>query len=156
MPYFMYRGMLCNMAAFKQHCAFGFWKRSLIDAGNAAPGGEAMGQFGRITSVSDLPAPRVMARYIRQAMKLNETGTPPPARRKAAEKPAAVPDDFARALRANRRAQAEFDAFPPGRRREYVEWIIEAKHAETRLRRIRTAVEWIAEGKPRYWKYASC
>lgn len=156
-PHFQYRGaILCSMAAFKQHATFGFWKGALLDTGDR---GQAMGQFGRLTRVSDLPGKRELAGYIRQAMALQDedAGVKTPKSRDARPRPpAAVPDDLAAALRRNREAQAAFEAFPPGRRREYVEWITEAKRDDTRQKRLARAIEWMAEGKPRNWKYMDC
>ena len=160
-PHFTWRGMLCHMAAFKQHCAFGFWKGSLVvgDGGGGATS-EAMGQFGRITSLADLPSGDVLAGYVREAMRLNEEGVKPPARSKPAEKAEkkelAVPDDLAAVLGANPAALGHFERFSPSKRKEYVEWITEAKTDATRTRRLATAVEWIAEGKARHWKYEKC
>lgn len=153
-PHFMYHGILCSMASFKEHCTFGFWKGSLIVGDNGGSAEQAMGQFGRITTRSDLPPKRVLVGYIRQAMKLNEDGVQAPARRKTgAAKPVAIPDDLSVALERNRKARAAFDAFSPSHQREYIEWITEAKRDETRQRRIGQALEWIAEGKSRNWKY---
>lgn len=153
MPFFDYRGVLCNMAAFKQHCSFGFWKGTLLVG--TARNEEAMGQFGRITSLKDLPGKRALGALIRQAMVLNESGEKPPARTKNAKpKPAAeLPDDLAAALKKNRKASAVFEAFSPSNRREYIEWITEAKRENTRAKRLAQALEWLAEGKPRNWKY---
>jgi uncharacterized protein YdeI (YjbR/CyaY-like superfamily) len=151
-PYFMHHGMLCGMAAFKGHCALGFWKEKLLfDEDERSQ--EAMGQFGRITTVSDLPEPEVLVGYVRKAMRLNENGVkvPRPARRRKDEP--VVPEAFRKALEATPKAAAAFQAFSPSHRREYVEWIAEAKRDRTRERRIATAIEWIAEGKPRNWKY---
>lgn len=153
MPFFMYQGLLCNMASFKEHCSFGFWKGALV-VDESADG--AMGQFGRITAVSELPSKKVLTGYIRKAMQLNETGVTSPARAKAkpaAKKAAAVPDDLARALKKNAKARATFERFSPSQRREYIDWIVEAKREETRQRRLETAIEWLAEGKQRNWKY---
>jgi uncharacterized protein YdeI (YjbR/CyaY-like superfamily) len=150
MPHFDYQGPLAGMAAFKEHCTFGFWKGSLIvqDSGSTA----AMGQFGRITNVADLPPKTVLKRYIRQAMKLNESGVK--AQRVTKKKPdIPVPDDFASALSRNSKAKAAFEAFSPSHRREYLEWITEAKTEATREKRMRTAIEWMSEGKSRNWKY---
>jgi uncharacterized protein YdeI (YjbR/CyaY-like superfamily) len=151
-PNFVYRGMLCHMAAFKNHCAFGFWKGTAVveNAGERAE--EAMGHFGRITSLSELPPDEVLAGYIRLAMELNEQGV------KAAEKKPVkaeipMPDDFRRELDEHPAAGATFEGFSPSARREYLEWITEAKTAATRERRMATALEWLAEGKPRNWKY---
>jgi len=141
------------MAAFKQHATFGFWKRSLIldDKGKRAD--EAMGQFGRLASVDDLPPRRVLAGYLKKAMQLNGRGVKV-ARTPAAAKPAPrTPADLAAALRRNARARATYDGFSPGMRREYVTWIAEAKTAPTRKRRVAAAVEWMADGKQRNWKY---
>jgi uncharacterized protein YdeI (YjbR/CyaY-like superfamily) len=154
-PHFMYEGMLCSMASFKEHCAFGFWKASLI-IGEDGRSSEAMGQFGRITKLSDLPSKKVIAGYIRTAMKLNEEGVKSPARSKPkGKKPdLSVPDDLSAALKRNKKAKATFEAFRPSHRNEYVEWITEAKGEDTRKRRLDTAIEWMAEGKARNWKYA--
>ncbi len=155
-PHFMYHGMLCGMSAFKAHCAFGFWKGSLIVDSDGRDVEQAAGQFGRITSVSDLPSKKELAGYIRKAMKLNEEGVPSPSRSKPkarAAKEIAVPDALAAALRKNRKALATFEAFSPSHKREYVEWVAEAKREETRERRIATAVAQMAEGKPHNWKY---
>lgn len=154
-PHFMYHGMFCSMAAFKQHCAFGFWKWPLLFGETSSA--EAMGDFGRITSLKDAPGKKLLAGYLKQAMQLNETDTKPGAGSKKAPKPAArIPDDLAAALKKNRKAAAVFDAFSPSNRREYIEWLSEAKREETRARRLAQALEWIAEGKSRNWKYASC
>jgi len=155
-PHFMYQGMLCGMSSFKAHCAFGFWKGSLILDGNGR-NAEAMGQFGRITSMSDLPSRRVLAGHIKKAMELNEKGIKSPNREKRAPKPEVkVPKDLAAALSKNKKARATFDGFSPSHRREYVEWITEAKTEATRQRRLETAVGWMAEGKSRNWKYINC
>jgi len=154
-PHFMYEGMLCGMGSFKQHCTLGFWKGSLVfEEGDAKQG--AMGQLGRITSLSDLPSRTALTRYIKRAMKLNEQGVPSPSRSKPkAKRPAlAVPDDLSAALKKNAKARATFEGLSPSHRREYVEWITEAKREETRQRRLATALEWMAEGKTRNWKYA--
>jgi uncharacterized protein YdeI (YjbR/CyaY-like superfamily) len=152
-PHFDYRGaMMCSMASFKRHCAFGFWNASLVLGDKAADG--AMGHLGRITSLADLPPDRTLASYVRKAAKLNDEGVRAVrvARQPRVELP--VPDDLMRALKKNKKARTTFDAFPPSHKREYVEWIAEAKRDETRKRRVDMAIEWIAEGKPRNWKYA--
>jgi uncharacterized protein YdeI (YjbR/CyaY-like superfamily) len=153
-PHFMYKGMLCGMASFKEHCAFGFWKGSLIVGGDSR-NVEAMGQFGRITSVADLPPKKVLVGYIKDAMRLNDAGVKSPTRSKpkGQKKELAVPDDLSAALNRNKKAKATFDTFRPSYRNEYVEWITEAKGEDTRKRRLKTAIEWMAEGKPRNWKY---
>lgn len=154
MPCFEYHGMLANMAAFKAHAAFGFWKQALV-FGDDAKGKEGMGSLGKLTSVKDLPARRTLAAWIRKAMALNEQGVSARPAAKAKKKAAALksPGDFEAALRRSARAKKQWEAFSPSKRREYVEWIVDAKRAETREQRIATAVEWIEEGKSRNWKY---
>jgi uncharacterized protein YdeI (YjbR/CyaY-like superfamily) len=154
MPTFLHHGMLCGMAAFKQHCTFGFWKHGLVVGDKSQ--NDAMGQFGRMQSMADLPSDKQLAAYIKKAMQLNEAGVKVP-RARAAPRPApAAPADLAAALKKNRKAQATFDAFTASCKREYVEWITEAKREETRATRVATAVEWMAEGKQRNWKYQNC
>jgi uncharacterized protein YdeI (YjbR/CyaY-like superfamily) len=160
-PHFMYKGMLCGMASFKQHCTFGFWKGSLIvggaSGGDGEPAEDAMGQFGRITRLADLPADDVIAGYVREAMRLNDEGVKSPAREKKAPRPPlATPDDLAAALAENDAARGHFDAFSPSARREYVEWITEARTPATRAKRLAQTLEWVAEGKKRNWKYENC
>ena len=156
-PHFQYKGMLCAMASFKQHCTFGFWKGALVL--DAVKDKEAMGQFGRITSVKDLPGKRIMAGYIKTAMQLNDDGVkvvkaPSAAKKKSAT--ARVPADFAAALDRNRKALDTFDAFSPSQRYEYITWITEAKREDTRAKRIEQAIGMLAEGKRRNWKYEAC
>ena len=152
-PFFDYKGMLCSMAAFKQHCSFGFWKGSLVLEN--ARDADAAGQFGRIEKVSDLPSRKILTGYIRKAMKLNDEGIKASTRKTKTEARPAIemPDYFRAALDRNKKAKAVFDAFSPSHRREYLEWITEAKTEETRERRMKTAIEWMSEGKQRNWKY---
>jgi uncharacterized protein YdeI (YjbR/CyaY-like superfamily) len=156
MPNFVYRGkILANMAAFKAHAAFGFWRSSDV-LGEAGAERDAMGQFGRLTSGDDLPPPDQLEALIRKAMAAIDSG-PAPARPKKSPKPELpAPEDLRAALDAAPKATATFDAFPPSCRREYVEWVTEAKRPETRAKRIAQTVEWLAEGKRRNWKYENC
>ena len=151
MPAFDYKGMMCGMAAFKQHCTLGFWKGSLIfpEKRNA----DAMGQFGRITTVSDLPSKKELTRYIKLAMKLNDEGVKVERQKKPKKPDIPVPAYVRAALKKNKKANDAFEAFSPSHRREYLEWITEAKTEATRERRLNTALEWMAEGKSRNWKY---
>jgi hypothetical protein len=152
-PHFMYRGMFCSMASFKEHAAFGFWKGTLILGGDSK-NAEAMGHLGRLTSVADLPSKAALAGYIRKAVALNDEGvTVPRVARRAAPKAVRVPADLASALNKTKKAHLAFAAFSPSHKREYIEWITETKSADTRARRLQTAIEWMAEGKPRNWKY---
>lgn len=156
MPTFMHHGIMCGMAAFKEHAALNLWKGSLIVGSDGDR--IAMGQFGRITKLSDLPSKKVLTGYIRQAMKLNEEGVKTPKVRKPglARKavPTTAPPDLKAALAGNAKARAVFDGFSPSHRKEYIEWIVEAKREETRQRRVREAVAMLAEGKTRNWKYS--
>ena len=157
MPFFDYKGeSLCNMAGFKQHCAFGFWKASLMKDTKLmenAKGETAMGHMGRITSLNDLPSDAKMIRYIKEAMKLNDQGIKVEKKKPVAAKPLVVPDYFMKELKKDKVALKVFEEFSPSNKKEYVMWIIEAKTEDTRTKRIEQAVEWIAEGKPRNWKY---
>jgi uncharacterized protein YdeI (YjbR/CyaY-like superfamily) len=155
-PHFMYHGMLCGMAAFKQHCTFGFWKDDLILDPAQQGDRNAMGQFGRVTSIKELPARKILAGFVKKAMQLNEDGVKAP-RMTPARKPAlVVPDDLSLALKKNRKAAATFAGFSPSQRREYVEWITEARREETRKKRLATTIEWLGDGKQRNWKYMNC
>jgi uncharacterized protein YdeI (YjbR/CyaY-like superfamily) len=155
MPTFMHAGaILSGMAAFKQHASFGYWKHALV-VGEGEPR-DGMGSYGKMTSVEDLPPKKTLLAHIRKAMKLNEDGVKSPVRKAAPKPPPETPDDLLAALRKNKAAKATFDAFPPGCKREYIDWIVEAKREETRAKRLAQAVEWIAEGKRRNWKYENC
>jgi len=157
-PCFMHKGMLCSMAAFKQHCSFGFWKSELVLGTDAARSQEAMGHFGRITSLADLPRDEVLLGYIKKAVQLNEAGTKLPRKKitPKAERVVTVPPAFKAALKVNKKAHAAFAGFSYSHKKEYIEWITEAKRDETRKKRLATAVEWIANGKSRNWKYERC
>jgi uncharacterized protein YdeI (YjbR/CyaY-like superfamily) len=151
-PHFTYKGMLCSMAAFKQHAAFGFWKGSLVIG--SGKNVDAMGQFGRIAKRSDLPSNRMLAAYVRKAARLNDEGVKAPrAPKKAAPKALRMPPDVAAALERVATARATFDGLSPSGKREYLEWITQARTEATRQRRLRQAIEWLAEGKSRNWKY---
>lgn len=156
MPFFSYKGApMCRMAAFKQHCSFGFWLSKEVTGDSDADG---MGQFGRLASQRDLPSKKELTVYIRKAMALNEAGVKL-ARPKAAPKPPpTLPDDLAALLAQKKHAAARktYEGFSPSAQREYVEWIGEAKTDATREKRVATTLEWLAEGKPRNWKYLTC
>jgi uncharacterized protein YdeI (YjbR/CyaY-like superfamily) len=153
-PHFDYKGVLCGMAAFKEHCAFGFWKGELI-VDSKHRDGSGMGQFGRITSRADLPDEKTLVAYVRKAAELNAQGIKVPGRSKPTKRAALpVPAYMAAALKANAKAEKTFNNLSASQRREYVEWVTEAKRDETRQQRLTTAIEWMAEGKARNWKYA--
>jgi len=155
MPSFVYRKkILAGFAAFKAHATFGFWSGSQVlekDSKQAS----AMGQFGRLTSLDDLPDRPTLIALTKKAMQLIDEGVKP-IRDKTEKAPFTVPQDLKAALDANAAARATFDAFPPSAQREYVEWVTEAKRDETRTKRLKQAVEWMAEGKRRHWKYETC
>jgi len=155
-PAFMYKGLLCGMAAFKQHCSFGFWKGPLVVEGkdNSV---DSMGQFGRITSIKDLPPKSVMLGYVKKAKQLNDEGVKvPKAKPPGEKKELIVPDYFLSALKRNKKALTTFDGFPYSKRKDYVEWLSVAKTGGTRQRRLETSVAWLAQGKSRNWKYERC
>ena len=146
--------ILLMMAAFKQHAALNFWRGQELRGDDANAG--AMGQFGKLASIDDLPDDAELDRLIRQAADLAKTA---PAPRQAKHEPKPAPElhpDFAAALARAPKAQATLDGFPPSARRDYFEWIAEAKQDATRAKRIATAVEWLGEGKRRHWKYQNC
>jgi uncharacterized protein YdeI (YjbR/CyaY-like superfamily) len=161
MPYFDYEGsVLCAMAAFKEHCTFLFWKASLMKDPEKIfqiTEREAMGHFGRITSLKDLPSDKILIAYIKEAAKLNEEDIKlPPRKKPVLSKEPETPNYFSAALKKNKKARVVFDNFPHGKKKEYIEWLTEAKTEATRNKRLETAVEWIAEGKSRNWKYEKC
>ncbi len=157
-PHFDYKGVYTSMAAFKEHCAFTFWKAKEMNDPHGLLGEreeKAMGHFGRIRSLADLPPDIVLLEYLQHARELNDRGVKRVTSRPSAAGPDSlgVPAGLAEGLDRNPAARKHFDAFTPGKRKEYILWITEAKTDATREKRIATAVEWIAEGKVRNWKY---
>jgi uncharacterized protein YdeI (YjbR/CyaY-like superfamily) len=162
MPFFVQQGViLCHMAAFKQHCAFGFWGPQMkkVLKRDGLHSSDAMGVLGRLTSLKDLPSDKELLGYMRHAAELVESGD----RKKSIERPrnkfkkgVPVPVELAAALKKNKLANTVFAEFSSSCRREYVDWIAEAKRPETKQKRIAQAVEWIAKGKSRNWKYENC
>ena len=153
-PSFTYKGILCGIAAFKEHCILGFWKGSLIVGSNQGKTQEAMGQFGRITDLRELPNDKILLGYIKEAVKLNDDGVKLPERSKPKEKKKLiVPNYFKKALKKNKKALVTFESFSYTNKKDYLEWITEAKTEETRTKRVTTSIEWMAEGKIRNRKY---
>lgn len=153
-PHFDYKGPVGSMAAFKQHASWGFWKAKLMKDPHGLlklMANHSMGH-GKVTDVSQLPPDKILLAYIREAVALNEQGIKAPAPKKKKGE-LVVPDYFMAALKKNKKALATFNGFSPSHRREYVEWVTEAKQDATREKRLATAIEWIAEGNPRNWKY---
>jgi uncharacterized protein YdeI (YjbR/CyaY-like superfamily) len=145
-PFYTYKGILMATPAFKKHCAVIFWKGKIIL-------GKEREKYRRVISLADLPGDKILLGYIRKAVELNVAGIKTKTRRKAAAKAIPSPRDFVAALTKNKKSRATFEKLSPSQRREYIEWIVQAKQAETRDRRIKTAVEWLSEGKLFNWKY---
>ena len=154
-PTYLYRGKIfCNTGAFKAHATLGFWHHDMerLISQEIGKTNDAMGLMGRLTSVSDLPDDKTMIRYFKTAMSLYDAGVP--SRAKPKPKPTLkTPADLQAALKTNRKAQATWEKFSPSHRRDYIEWITEAKRPETRATRLATTQEWLAAGKSRNWKY---
>ncbi|MEO8447929.1 MAG: YdeI/OmpD-associated family protein [bacterium] len=156
-PHFDYKGeMMCSMAAFKQHCAFGFWKASLMKNSQkifAKYGKTAMGNLGQIQSIKDLPSDKILIASIKEAMKLNEDGIKVKKSKSVQKAESIIPDYLQTALEKNKNANNTFNSFSPANKREYIDWLGEAKTEATRNKRMATALEWMSEGKSRNWKY---
>lgn len=156
-PVFEYKGPICHMASFKNHCVFGFWKAALMKDKTLldnAKSESAMGHLGKLTLLKDLPSDKKIIANIKEAMKLNDDGIKVPAVKKSStKKEIKPPNDFLAALKKNKKALSTFEGFSPSHKREYIEWIVEAKREETRKSRIEQAIQWMSEGKPRNWKY---
>jgi len=153
-PNFEYKGIFCNMAAFKAHCTFGFWQGALIkDNHGVLTSGEAMGHFGKITSLKDLPSDKIILDYIHQAVRLKDEGIKNPKKTVKRLKEVRVPSEILKIIRANKKAFSVLENFSNSNKKDYIEWIEEAKTETTREKRISTMMEWLQEGKPRNWKY---
>lgn len=148
-PFFDHKGMVCFMAAFKTHAVFGFWKGKLL-FGKEHKG--AMGHFGRLTSVRDLPSDKQMIGYVRKAAELNERGLKRKRPARGTQK-VTVPADLKAALAKNAKAGKTFENFSYSHKKEYVDWITDAKREEARTKRLKLAIQWLAQGKPQNWKY---
>jgi len=154
MPAFEFKGPLVGMAAFKAHCALAFWKASLMKTLPTDVGTDAMGEFGRLESLDDTPSEAALVRMVKEAAALNEAGVKVVRKAKSPKPAPKAPPYLLAALKKQGKALAAWRKFPPSHQREYIEWITEAKTEQTRARRLDTAVEWIAGGKARNWKYA--
>ena len=153
MPHFLHNGILFGMAAFKHHCVVHFWKGKLV-LGNQARAG-VFGNLGRVKAISDLPGRKELLGYIKKAAELNKRGVKKPIIARPKKK-LVVPAYFIAALMKNKKAQTAFESFSYSHKKEYLDWITGAKREETREARIKTAMEWLAQGKPRNWKYMNC
>lgn len=157
MPCFDYHGIMCNFASFKQHCTFGFWKAALMKdqslMENAAKE-NSMGHLGRITDIKLLPSDRKINAYIKEAMLLNEKGIKVQRiKNNKAIDQESEPEYMLKALRSDKKVLANYESFSPSCKREYIEWVTEAKTELTRTKRLQQAILWIKEGKKRNWKY---
>lgn len=157
-PHFDYKGMMCSMASFKKHAVFGFWKAALMKDAEiliaTAKNEVAMGHLGRITSIKELPSDKVMLAYIKEAAKLNDNEVKLPSKNKATEKKEIeIPKDLMMAFRKNKDAKKTYDEFSYSNKKEYVEWIMGAKTEATREKRLVEAINLMAEGKVKNWKY---
>ena len=146
--------ILLIMAAFKRHAALNFWRGQEI--GDGTPKAGAMGQFGKLTSVGDLPPDEQLDALLRQAAELSKSAPAPRKPKHEPKPPPGLHPEFAAALAGAPQAKAVLEGFPPSAQRDYFEWIAEAKQDGTRAKRIATAVEWLSEGKRRHWKYQNC
>lgn len=158
-PHFDYMGPMCGMASFKQHCAFGFWKATLMKdpiLKETAAAEVAMGHLGRIATLKDLPTKKKLQQWIREAMQLNIDGIKlPPKVKDPAPKTLEVPEYILKALRKNKQANAQFEAFSYSHKKEYVEWITGAKQEATREKRLTKAIELLSANKSLNWEYQS-
>jgi uncharacterized protein YdeI (YjbR/CyaY-like superfamily) len=154
--YEVHGSMLCSMAGFKEHCAFSFWKASLLkdpDSILHLADRNSMGHLDKLSSLKDLPADKILLAYLKEAAFLNKNKVKVLKPKLPPKKELPLPTVLAAAFKRNKKALAGFEAFSPSQRREYIEWINEAKTAETISKRVETTVEWAAEGKSRQWKY---
>ena len=156
MPYFTVNDKnLAGMAAFKAHASFGIWPTLEEDAPEATRDG--MGSFGKLMSLADLPDAADLTARLQKGAEIIRAGVKASPKPKKPAKPLPpMPDDLAEALAANAAASAVWEGFAPSHKREYLDWVIDAKRPETRAKRIAQAIEWIAEGKQRNWKYMGC
>lgn len=153
MPTFIFNGsILCGMAAFKHHCAFGFWKSNLINDSYKVFIDQGIGNFGKITCLENLPKDEILIDYIHQAMKLKKSEVNNP-KVKREPKTVIYPEDLILALTHNPNAKKNFEGFSYTNKKEYIDWLMEAKTEKTRKNRLAQAIEWIAEAKSRNWKY---
>jgi uncharacterized protein YdeI (YjbR/CyaY-like superfamily) len=156
-PHFDYKGeMMCSMASFKQHCSFGFWKAALMKDPVLIANAKsevAMGHLGRITSLKELPVDKIILGYVKEAMKLNDDNIKVAKPKPVAKSELTIPAYFTAALKKNKKALSVFEGFSYSNKKEYVLWVTEAKTEDTRNKRLTQAIEWMAEGKVRNWRY---
>lgn len=156
-PSFEYKGLWCGFASFKEHCTFGFWKAGIMKNAKDFQSEEkrgSMGNLGRLTNIKDLPSDKLIISWLKESMLLNEKGIKVPKDvTKHPKKVITTPDWFIEAVKKNKKAWATFDNASASFKKEYVEWVTDAKTEETRNKRLQQSIEWMAEGKHRNWKY---
>lgn len=154
-PFIDYHGLLCGFAAFKRHCSLFFWRDIDVEAflPKTNTAGAGMGQFGKLTSLADLPSDTKLLACVRSAMEQRDSPASKPRRQRQPAKEPAVPADLKKALAASRAAAKTFREFAPSHRRDYIDWITEAKRPATRTERVATTIQWLSEGRKRNWKY---
>jgi uncharacterized protein YdeI (YjbR/CyaY-like superfamily) len=156
-PVFVYKdSILCNMASFKEHCSFGFWLGSLMKDPHGIflrteQGG--MGDLGKLKSLNDLPDPSKLGASILEAMQLTDAGMKLPKKPKKDTTELKIPNELTKALAEHAAAKTVFDNFSYSHKREYVDWLNEAKTEETLNKRLETTILNLLEGKPKEWKY---
>jgi uncharacterized protein YdeI (YjbR/CyaY-like superfamily) len=155
MPHFDYKGKsIFGMASFKMHASFGFWRAgNLPDPDKILNSKEAMGHLGRITSLKDLPPDKIMIKYLKAAAKLVDGGVKPPKKQPKPKTQLVIPEYFIKTISKSKKALRTFENFSYSHKKEYVEWVTEAKTEETRKARLTKAIEWMSENKVRNWKY---
>ena len=155
MPHFDYKGLFIGIAAHKAHCSLGFWREAALALGGSGEETDSMGQFGRITSLSDLPDEKTLIAYVRKAVELKNAGVklPQKAKPQAKAEPVTPPDYLASRLKGNARARKTWEGFSPSHRKEYIQWLTDAKRDDTREKRLERTLEQLAQGKPLNWKY---
>jgi len=157
-PHFDYKGdMMCILAAYKKHCSFSLYKAALMKDPKiveSVAAGQKMGYMDKVKALTDLPAIKVLVAYIKEAMALNENGIKKAKPKPEAPKVIEMPDYLSEALKANPKAKEVFESKSPSFRKEYIVWITDAKTEATRQKRIEQSLEWIAEGKGRFWQYS--
>ncbi|KAF2080744.1 YdeI/OmpD-associated family protein [Flavobacterium sharifuzzamanii] len=156
-PHYSYKGdHLVMMGGFKQHCSFSLYKAELMKDAEiqaSVKAGKKFGYMDKIKDLSELPSKEKLTAYIKEAMVFNENGTakPKPVKEKSTAEVVA-PKEFVDALKKDTKATEIFESKSPSFRKNYIIWIADAKTDETRNKRISQSLEWIAEGKDRFWQ----
>lgn len=153
-PNFNNEGMICWLAHFRNHVGMNFFKGTLIkDKYNLfthyrEEKGNRQLKFSDINQI----IPEQIEYYIEEAIKLNQENI------KVVKKEidTSLPLDLETELNNNPKAKMFFESLAPSYKRDYIEWIEEAKREATRTKRLATTMEWLSEGKKKNWKYENC